>query len=205
MSTMQLQPLRCSALRNVEPSCSSARQCGAPQPRSAVETDNDLLLRLKGGDVSALSLVYERHGTLLRREVSSCGVWASDRDDVVQEILLCLAKRLRGWHPSKCCAARGLKTIARAVAIDWVRRAQVEMERFSRLDELAEEPAARSARVDRSTEVAELLARLPETQRQAVQLVYLEEKTYIEAAEVMGITVKAVERRVQRAIFYLRW
>jgi len=65
-------------------------------------------------------------------------------------------------------------------------------------------PSERMAREERWRQVAETLAELPETQRQAVEFKYLHEMSVREIAERMGCTESAVGGLLRRGVRLLR-
>lgn len=169
---------------------------------NSLGTDNQLLARLKSGDLSALTPIYTRHVGLMRREARMQGVRPHDRDDVLQETLLALMRHVAAWDDSRVDAVRFLKMVARHVARNWVRS---EVRREARLQAAAVGGDAQEGGPrDFSGAAEEALARLHQSQRSAVQLVYLEERSHYEAAAIMGVSVAVSKTRLSRAMAFLR-
>jgi RNA polymerase sigma-70 factor, ECF subfamily len=60
-------------------------------------------------------------------------------------------------------------------------------------------PAVESLESDFRLEVQRALARLPERSREALLLKYLDDRTYEDIAELLGVRVSAIKMRVKRA------
>jgi RNA polymerase sigma-70 factor (ECF subfamily) len=129
-------------------------------------------------------------------------------EDVVQNVLLSL-HRARHTYRSERPFGPWLRAVARNAVIDHLRaRGRRPQELSLEADEVAE-PAAdeRSSPLPAeplSPELAEALAELPPSQRQAVELLHLEGLSVAEAAEQVGISRGALKVRAHRGYKALR-
>ena len=111
-------------------------------------------------------------------------------EELAQETFYRATRAFLGWRGGS--PAAWLLAIARNVLVDEARRGQ----RLVPLTETLAEPAsAGEARVA----VSETLARLPDTQRRLLELVYVDGYTHAEVAAMTGTTAGAIKTAVWRA------
>ena len=172
--------------------------------------DSDLIARMTAADESALSALYDRYAPLL------CGVLMRILNDhqaaeeVLQDVFLQL------WNqPGRFDASRGslpawLLVIARNRAISRLRgrrdRELLEEEEgdFAGTFVSAENIEDEAARAQRARSIAAALEKLPQEQRQAVELAYFEGMTQSEIAARTGAPLGTVKTRVRTAMQTLR-
>jgi RNA polymerase sigma-70 factor (ECF subfamily) len=182
---------------------------GAPaeggEGRVAVNAAMDRYAR---GDDAAFTELYDLlapklHNFLLRQ--------TRDRphaDDLLQQTLLRM-HRARGHFAPGGEATAWAFSIARRLMIDSYRRSKREETR-KELESVEEAPESASSTEDvlhrrRIARIAEReLARLPESQRVAFELVKKEGLSLREVAQILGITTNAAKQRAHRAYVALR-
>jgi RNA polymerase sigma-70 factor (ECF subfamily) len=164
--------------------------------------------RYAAGDDTAFGELYDLlaprlYGYLLRQTREP-----DHAEDLVQQTLLHI-HRARGSFISGAEVMPWAFAIARRLLIDGIRRARREV-RLAH-DETGESAVDSAAPADALVEAQELasriqreLARLPETQRVAFELIKQEGLSFAEAAQVLGTTVAAVKLRAHRAYEALR-
>lgn len=175
-------------------------------------SDELLVPRLRAGDDRALGLAYDRHGDVvfgIARRVTADDDLARE---VTQEVFVHL------WRfPDRVDLSRGtlrayLAVLSHHRAVDAVRRhvrrsraetrAGAEVVRCDDGHEAAVvEGFDRAWRRDR---VATLLACLPEEQRAAVTLAFVDGCTYVEVARRLGIPEGTAKSRIRLALSRLR-
>lgn len=143
--------------------------------------------------------VLRRHGGIVHRIAYLYAGQPSDRADLTQEIAGALWRSWPSFDPSRSVTTWMYRT-ALNVAISFLRSNTRRSRRSVPLDE-AEEPAD-PAPVDheRAQQVRQLhraIAALPEFDR-ALMLLYLDEQSTREIAEVLGITETNVTTRLSR-------
>jgi RNA polymerase sigma-70 factor (ECF subfamily) len=162
-------------------------------------SDADLLARAGRKDSAAFSILVERHFSSVYRVVWRMLNGHSDAEDVTQEAFLRLwrnpaqvreAAALKGW----------LMRVASNIVMDRFRgpREQAMGEDFDVADgrDTAEEQLSRSQAV---ATVDEAVASLPDRQKLALTLVHFEQLPQGSAAEIMEISVDALESLLARA------
>jgi RNA polymerase sigma-70 factor, ECF subfamily len=120
-------------------------------------------------------------------------------EEVAQDIFLKLWQSLPGYD-GRAAPSTWLYTIARNTCLSAVR--SEARRRTSRLDEIAE-PAASDSPADsdafRRIELRRGLERLPEAQREAICLFYLQEKSIGEVARMLNLPEGTVKSHLHRA------
>jgi RNA polymerase sigma-70 factor (ECF subfamily) len=182
-------------------------------PRS----DEDLLLRLRGGDRDALDPLVRRYERelfgYLRRYVGDDDL----ADDVFQNTFLQVFLKIKQYEPGRP-ARPWLYAIATNQAIDALRRrnrriADRPADTVSAPDEEGEPrplfellpapgdaPPDAADRTEQRQQVQAAVAKLPELLRQAVLLVYFQGLKYQDAADALGIPVGTVKSRLHAAL-----
>jgi RNA polymerase sigma-70 factor (ECF subfamily) len=155
----------------------------------------------------------------LRTFVQRRGVEASEVEDVVQEILLLLHRARHTWRAERPFGP-WFWAIARNAASDALRRQARARSRRAALPEGFEEDSAAIAAFlaehgvrdpeqelasrEISPRIAAALGALPPAQRQAVELLYLEQLSVAEAAARAGVSATALKVRAHRGARALR-
>ena len=170
------------------------------------ESDEALVARAGRGDRAAASVLVLRHTD---RIFSACWRMLGERsaaEDATQETFLRLWKNAARWRPQGAKFETWLYKVAMNLCLDRLRRRGREAP-----EDAAPEQADAAMRADerliaeeRRQAVEDALARLPERQRLAVALCNYQELSNIEAAEIMEISVEAVESLLARARRSLR-
>ena len=178
---------------------------------ASTRTAGDLAMeRYAAGDDAAFEEVYDvlaaRLHRYLRRHVRD----AHRCDDLLQETFLRI-HRARGTFLTGGAVLPWAFAIARRLVLDQVRRDHRAPQVVS--DAIpgpapAISPVARPEQVVEARELADrlaaTLARLPDSQRAAFELLKREGLTVAEVAAILGVTVNAVKQRAHRAYVSLR-
>jgi RNA polymerase sigma-70 factor, ECF subfamily len=168
-------------------------------------TDGDLIFRSAGGDRRAFDEIVVRHGAFALRVASRLVPDRLAAEDMVQEAFVRAWSRSADFDPKRARFTTWLYRIVVNLCIDQRRRIRPEPmpEHF--------DPADPSIRADAILEQSErdailrsALENLPVRQRAAVTLVYDEGLSGVEAARILGLSPKAVERLLARARAALR-
>jgi RNA polymerase sigma-70 factor (ECF subfamily) len=161
------------------------------------------MVRLRAGDAGAFGELIGRHlGAVAGFSFRMVGN-AAEADDIAQETFLRLWRYRATWEP-RAQLRTWLFRVARNLCIDRFRRREVVTDE---IPEVADDRLSASGEVQRRQVeriVADALAALPERQRAAIGLVYYEGLSNIDAADVLDITVDALESLLARGRRSLR-
>jgi RNA polymerase sigma-70 factor (ECF subfamily) len=159
-----------------------------------------LLLKGLAGVAAALRAVLSGAAALLRPYFRNRLRGApEDAEDLVQETLVALHTRRDSYDPNFPLSP-WLYAIARYRLIDFLRRKGRHGVNASLDDVEVGEADPEIEASDAKRDVATLLAKLPEKQRRAIQLVKLEEKSVKEAADETGYSESDIKISVHRGL-----
>jgi RNA polymerase sigma-70 factor, ECF subfamily len=177
---------------------------GTPPMRSARDEDAELMHRVSEGDPAAFRALSSNH---LNRVLGLATRLLGDRteaEDVAQECFLKVWRQAGRWQPN-ATVGTWLHRIAYNLCIDKIRarRPTVPIEPLD--PPSGERPAdQRLQDGDVARRVTQALADLPERQRGAIALVHYQELPGREAADIMEISVEALESLLSRGRRALR-
>lgn len=169
------------------------------------DPDEDLIRRVARGDPAAVqALVARKLPRLLALSRRMLGDPA-EAEDVAQEAFLRAWKQAPKWTPGAAKFDTWLHRVTLNLCYDRLRR-----NRETPMAEPPDRPDPGPA-PDRGIEAAELgaqvdqaLQTLPDRQREAIVLCHYQELSNIEAAELMGVSVEALESLLSRGRRALR-
>ncbi len=154
---------------------------------------------LAAGDPGASETLVARHLARLVAFADRMLGDAAEAEDVAQETFTRLWQTAGRWEPGRARVSTWLHRVASNLCIDRLRR---------RRDERADDdtaaadpalgPAAAVGRAELGAHVRAALAALPERQRLAVTLCHYQGLRQDEAAEVLGVSVEALESLLAR-------
>jgi RNA polymerase sigma-70 factor (ECF subfamily) len=162
--------------------------------------DEELMGWSMGGDTRAFDAIVLRHGPFLLRVARRLVPDGAFAQDVVQEALVRAWSQAARFDARRARLRTWLYRIVVNLCVDHRRRPRSEPlpEDFDPVDPA---PSANDQldADERQTALAAAIDALPLRQRAALTLVYDEELSGAEAAEVLGVSAKAVERLLARA------
>lgn len=171
------------------------------------QTDEELMALVAGGDRRAFATLTKRHASLFfSAAFRMCGQ-KEEAEDIVQDAFLKLWDRPSVFDPS-----RGAKfttwfyRVVTNLAIDKGRRKRVSAPPEV-LDSMPDGSAPADARlIEREQQkiIEQAIQALPERQKAALNLCFYEGLSNKEAAEILGVGVKALESLLMRAKAALR-
>lgn len=174
----------------------------------ATERDSDetLVARAGHGDRRAASILVERHTDKIYAVCFRTLRSRAAAEDAAQETFLRLWKNASKWRPQGAKFETWLYRVAMNICLDQLRKKKREAP-----EEAAPEQVDGGLRQDDCVFAAErrlavdaALETLPPRQRAAIGLCHYQELTNIEAADIMGISIEALESLLARGRRALR-
>jgi RNA polymerase sigma-70 factor, ECF subfamily len=165
-----------------------------------------LLARLREGDAGALEPLYRRESAPLYRyalALSRNPAWAAD---AMQDAFVALVAKPEDFDPLRGSLGAYLAGIARHALLGRWREARRavdeagdEAEEPGAGQEAGESPEALLVRAQDQAEVWQAIQALAWPHREALVLVDLQERPYVEAARIAGIEINTLRTRLRRA------
>lgn len=189
------------------------RECMDERTRSQEEPEGRWrlwMIAAQAGDRAAYESLLRELLPVIRRIVARRVEAPSEREDVVQNVLLAV-HRARHTYRAEQPLLPWLRAIARNASIDSLRRRGRLVARFESVEEIEamgfaepEQVEAEERREVLSPRLRGALEALPTTQREAVALIHLEGLSVAEAARRAGVTPGALKVRAHRGYRALR-
>lgn len=176
---------------------------GSSQPVET--TDAELWQRMAADDHSAFTELYERHAQAVWNYAYRLTASWATADDLLAQAFLKVWRRRADVRLVKESALPWLYTVTSNVASDERRRSGRFLRVLPKLarDEQAPDHAdhivQRSADQDRLRRVVDAIAKLPRSERDAVEVCLLGGTSTADAAELFGISEVSVRSRLSRA------
>jgi RNA polymerase sigma-70 factor, ECF subfamily len=174
--------------------------------------DGLLLARLQRGDLSSLSDLYDRYGTMSYSLAMKIVRDALEAEDIVQDAFAAIAERAQQFEPSRGTVCAWLLTTVRNLSLDRARRKL----RRAQIVEQELRPAMEDASVAydgpeflmtlraEQTVIRRALAGLPDAQRATIHSAFFEGLSYPEIATRDGVPLGTIKSRAARALHALR-
>ncbi len=167
------------------------------------ESDDDLLARAGRGDDAAWAVLVRRHLRPVHGHAWYLLGDAAEAEDVAQETMERLMKKAPGWRPGGAKLKTWLFRVAINLCRDRRRAARPGPLADVGVDAVDDGPGPDRA-LDQVRAVRGALAQLTGKQRAAVTLVHYQGFSNIEAAEILELSVEALESLLARARRALR-
>lgn len=181
-----------------------------PQTRPEPSDDADLLERVAAGDSAALADLYDRYSGMLlglaRRVLHS----TADAEEVLQEAFVQVWQQAGRYDRRKSAVSTWLVLLTRSRAIDRLRSRQVKdrtvtnLQQEKRSSHTSPEGASNVLHHERRIRLRHEMARLPEEQREVLELAFFSGMTQSEIARDTGIPLGTVKTRTLLAMRKLR-
>lgn len=166
--------------------------------RNPVEADAALVARVGAGDSAACRSLMDAHLGRIHGFAWRMLGDAGDAEDVAQEAFLRLWRQAGRWR-AEARVGTWLHRVAHNLCVDRLRKRRGDSgDQPPNLPDPAPGPAAERHRAQVARSIEAALARLPERQRAAIALVHYQELGNIEAADIMGVSVEAMESLLSR-------
>lgn len=170
--------------------------------------ERQLLERIKSGDKSAFRELYSRFSQVVFNLAFRMLRSREEAEETVQEIFLQVWNKADTYDPSRSAVSTWIINIARSRAIDRLRTLGYK-DKTMELDEERLKSGSDPFRIIEGTEeqskiIREALDTLPENQKAAIEMVYFEGLTHVEAAEKLNEPVGTIKTRIRLGVAKLR-
>ncbi len=178
----------------------------------ALLADEALFEASRDGDEQAFRVLVDRHARIVRRLALNILADAHEAEDVAQETFVAAWRARESWSPDARFTT-WLHRIAVNKAIDRYRARRATPESHEVITRLAEAAPAAAPSPDQhqalelresAKSLRDCLARLPESQRQALTMFYFEDQDVARIARVLDTTEQAVRSLLKRGKQTLR-
>jgi RNA polymerase sigma-70 factor, ECF subfamily len=175
--------------------------------------DEALIVRLQDKDIEALGLLYRRYARLVYSICLRILKNATEAEDLVHEVFLCLYRKCKSFDAAKGAARPWIIQLAYSRCFDW-RDYMTVRSRHQQDEEHIENRPAEELYGKQDTDPAYLVLwnprmlaafkSLSEEQQAALQLFYFQGFTFQEIAEEQGYSYGNAKHHVYRGIARLR-
>jgi RNA polymerase sigma-70 factor (ECF subfamily) len=168
-------------------------------------SDETLMQQIQAGDHQAFARLIDRHMESLHGFAQRMLGNSADADDIIQETFLRVWHKAEKWQPTTAKVSTWLHSITHHLCIDFHRRDKAEMVDIADLELIdPHQPDDSRLQEEVAREVKAALQQLPENQRSAIILCHYHQMSNREAAQVLNISVSALESLMARGRRKLR-
>jgi RNA polymerase sigma-70 factor, ECF subfamily len=185
-----------------------ARREGRARKRAAPMSMSDFLRSIaERGDAEAFRKLFEAYAPRVKSYMMRRGASNNMAEELAQETLLTVWRKASLYSVDKGSPTTWIFTIARNLRIDRLRKEETWIELP---DDYKNEPSTDAtpdealAEEERRVRVQRALAELPEDQREAVVLSYIDGLSQSEIAERLGLPLGTVKSRMRLAYAKIR-
>lgn len=167
-----------------------------------IKTDEDLMVAIQKGDHQAFCVLVRRHTEMFYASAYRTCQNQDEAEDAVQEAFLKLWRKPEIWNPDK--GAKFTTWFYRVVvnaATDQMRKRKNNAGEYA-LDNIADIAGTQDEMMQADEEqlaLEEAIESLPERQKMALNLCFYEGMSNKDAAEMLGVGIKALESLLMRA------
>jgi RNA polymerase sigma factor (sigma-70 family) len=164
------------------------------------DPDGDLVTRVAGGDQEAVRELVDRHITALMAVARRLLGSQHDAEEIVQEVFLRVWANAAKWQPGRATFATWMHRVAINLCYDRLRRRrEITVDTLPDLPDPGPSPDRGLEDEALTKRVESELQALPERQRAALVLCHYQGMSQTEAAEILNISVEALESLLSRA------
>jgi RNA polymerase sigma-70 factor, ECF subfamily len=184
------------------PKSAVAAVCSVAAPAAQSSTDETLVERIATGDKLAMQALFVRHRTPVYRWLLRFVSNQTLAEDLLSEVFLDVWRQA-GRFEGRSSVSTWLISIARFKALS-ARRRRTEAELDEKIEttvvDPSKDPEAALQEKNRGELLRQALTRLSPEHREIIDLVYYQEKSVDECAQIIGIPAATVKTRM----FYAR-
>ncbi|KAF0121932.1 MAG: RNA polymerase sigma-70 factor ECF subfamily [Xanthobacteraceae bacterium] len=166
------------------------------------DSDQDLILRVAKGDRLAFRTLYARHNVRVFRFILRFIKDEGQAEDLIGEVFLDVWRQADRFE-GRSSVSTWILGMARFKALSSLRKtteAELDEEQAAAIADEADTPETVSQKLDKAKAIRRCIDQLSPEHREIVDLVYYQEKSISEVAEIVGIPENTVKTRM----FYAR-
>lgn len=175
---------------------------------SSRSEDQELINRLRKGDKSAFREIYARYSQVVFNLALRMLRSREEAEEVVQEIFLQVWNKADSYDSQRGAISTWIVNIARSRSIDKLRtlgyRGQTTELNEERVNSKSDFSRIIEDREESRKIIREALDSLPDNQRIAIEMVFFEGLTHIEAAERLNEPVGTIKTRIRLGVAKLK-
>lgn len=179
-------------------------------PDPGVLADEDLLVRVDGGDAEAFEVIYDRHSRVAFSLAFRLMGERQAAEDLVQDAFLAAWRNAAAYSPTRGSVRNWLLSIVHNRGIDRLRTIQAQSRRQEALEQIERRrPPADDAAIEgvgrvMADSVREHLGALPREQVEVLTLAYYGGFTHQEIAQMLDLPLGTVKGRMRLGLERLR-
>ena len=163
------------------------------------QSDVDLLLQAGAGNRQAAARLIREHSPKILGIATRMLNDSVEAEDIVQETFIRVWKAAPKWKPGGAKVSTWICKIAMNLCLDRLRKKKsAPLDDVPEIRDGAARPEQQMELDSRSRMIRQALSNLPERQRAALSLCYFQELSNIEAADIMDVSVDALESLLSR-------
>ncbi len=166
-------------------------------------SDEEVVRKVQAGDTLSFGLLVERYETKLKRYARKFLMTKEDTDDLVQDIFLSTYENIKSVDTSRKFSS-WIYRVAHNTYVNALRKRENHRRGFLDFDTIlpllsAQETADNDTyRVEEKELIEKTLDSIDEKYREVLVLYYIEELSYEEIADILGIPIATVGVRLKR-------
>jgi RNA polymerase sigma-70 factor (ECF subfamily) len=175
-----------------------------------LQSDEELIQAMAAGQSSALGILYDRYSGLVYRMALRILTNPQEAEDLTQEIFVNLW-RSGSYNPSRGSLSSYLTTLTRSRAIDKLRSRGTNLKFIQRWSQMmisetssSPTPFESASLSQRSHHVRDALAKLPDKQRQVLEMAYYDGLSQSEISAQLGIPLGTIKTWSRQGLLNLR-
>lgn len=175
--------------------------------REPLSSDNELMVRVKNGDLDPLAVLYERYNRMLFAFFFKATLDAQASEDLVHTVFIKIIKYRAGYKVEEGTFVTWMFRIAHNANIDYFHGLKRRRNAGSLEDAdkpVGDDPGDGLLKKERSRLIKEALGQLTDGQREVLILSRYQGMKYEEIAKILNCRVGTVKARVFRAVEKLR-
>lgn len=174
-----------------------------------VMTDEEVVRKVQGGDIESFGVLVERYEVKLKRYSRKFLMGKDDTEDLVQDVFLHTYENIQSMDTSRKFSP-WIYRIAHNTFVNALRKRENSRRVYLDFDTIL--PSLRSEettdggshRAEEKELIEKTLEKIGEKYREVLVLYYIEELSYEEIADVLGIPIATVGVRLRRGKEYAR-